>query len=87
MSAELETLDQLLGGDMPLQIIRGVYPDDKTFAIGIHALLRNGDVRLFFQGTEVPQWRWRALFEAGEVTFEIAKFKLALTSQGARRIS
>jgi len=38
MSLQLETLDQLLCGDMPLQIIRGLYPDDSTFAVGIHAL-------------------------------------------------
>lgn len=84
MSREIETLDQLLCGDLPLQVIRGLYPDDKTFAVAIHALLRNGDVRLLSDGAEVPQWRWRDLFEAGAVTEEMPRLRLDITDQGVR---
>jgi hypothetical protein len=87
MSLELETLDQLLGGDMPLAVIRGLYPDDETFAVGIHALLRNGDVRLFCEETEVPQWRWRELFQAGGVDEEMPRLRLEITDQGADLVS
>ena len=87
MSLELETLDQLLGGDMPLAVIRGLYPDDKTFTVGIHALLRNGDVRLFCEGKEVPQWRWRELFQACGVTEEMPRLRLEITDQGADLVS
>jgi len=40
MSPELETLDQLLGGPMPLPVIRRLYPDYRAFANGTLALLR-----------------------------------------------
>lgn len=87
MSLELETLDQLLTGSMPLRIIRELYPDDRAFATSIHALLRNGDVLLMSKGVEVPRWQWRDLFEAGGVIQEIQWFELDLTEQGARRVS
>ena len=88
MSFELETLDQLLGGDMPLAVIRGLYPDDKSFAGGIHALLRCGDVRLFSDdGSEVPRWRWRELFDAGGFQHEMHRLRLDITNQGADRVS
>jgi hypothetical protein len=87
VSPELETLDQLLDGHMPLQVIRALYPDDKAFADGIQGLLRNGDVQLLSEGTEVPPWRWRELFEAGGVVHEMPRLRLAVTDQGARRVS
>lgn len=87
MSAELETLDQLLGGDLPLQIIRDLYPDDETFAKSLQALLRNGDVRLLMDGVEVPQWRWRELNDRSQLMLELPRFRLAATDQGARRVT
>ncbi len=87
MSAELETLDQLLGGDLSLKVVRGFYPDDKAFVIAIHAMLRNGDVQLLSDGAEVPRWRWRELFESGPVTQELLQFKLTVTDQGASRVA
>ena len=86
MSPEIETLDQLICGCMTLQIIRRVYPDDNAFAVGIHGLLRNGDVRLLSEGAEVPQWRWRELFEDGGWR-ELSRLELTLTEQGARRVT
>ena len=83
MSREIETLDQLLCGSLPLRVIRGLYPDHKTFAVAIHALLRNGDVRLISDGTEVPHWRWRELFEAGAVKKEMPRLRLEVTDRGA----
>lgn len=87
MSPERETLDQLLGGDMPLKIIRRLYPDDTAFADGIQGLLRNGDVRLLSEGAEVPQYRWRDLFEVGGDARELARLELSLTEQGARLVT
>jgi hypothetical protein len=88
MSPELETLDQLLGGDLQLSVIRGLYPDDQTFAHSIHSLLRNGDVRLLSDdGADVPPWRWRDLFILGGVTGELLRLTLVLTEQGIRRVS
>jgi hypothetical protein len=59
VSPELETLDQLLGGDLPLAVIRTVYPDDGGFVRGMAGLLAGGDIPLLADGVEVPSWRWR----------------------------
>ncbi len=72
---------------MPLEVIRGLYPDDQTFSVAVHALLRNGDVRLLSDGVEVPRWRWRELFEAGGVTQELPRLRLEITDQGAHLVS
>jgi hypothetical protein len=45
-SPEMETLDQLLGGEMRLTIIRQLYDSDQSFTRGTHRLLQSGDVRL-----------------------------------------
>ncbi len=44
MSAELETLDQLLGGVLSLAVIRNLYPDGDAFRRGVFGLLSSGDV-------------------------------------------
>ena len=87
MSLEMETLDQLIGGDMPLAVIRRLYADDQHFAKAIHGLLLSGDVRLRApDGGDIPQWRWRELFIAGAVFREMPDLRLAITSQGAQRL-
>jgi hypothetical protein len=87
MSPELETLDQLQAGDLPLAIVRKVYPDTETFSRGILGLLSSGDVSLFTtDDMEVPRWRWRELFVDGAVMSELDRLKLAITDQGAHRI-
>ena len=86
-SLELETLDQLLGGDMRLDIVRKVWPDDERFVVGIKALVVAGDVLLLTSGiAEVPNWRWRQLFDDGLVLTELGGFSLRLTDQGSARI-
>jgi hypothetical protein len=86
-SSESETLDQLLGGCMPLTLIRELYPDDAAFRRGILGLLRCGDVRLLSTDqAEVPQWRWRELFK-GSMVPTLATFILDITDQGAERVA
>ena len=43
---ELETLEQLLGGDMPLTVIANLYSTPEAFWQGIRGLLSCGDVLL-----------------------------------------
>lgn len=87
-SSELETLDQLLGGEMSLSIIRQLYASDESFTRGVLALLRNGDVRLLeTSGAHVAQWRWRSLFEEGEVLTALSSFALDITPTGAAKMS
>jgi hypothetical protein len=87
MTPELETLDQLLGGDLPLRVIRDLYPDADRFKRGVLGLLSCGDVRLLdTDKSEVPAWRWRELFAEGAVVSDLEWLKLSITTQGARRV-
>lgn len=84
LSPELETLDQLLGGDLPLAVVRGLYPDPTSFRAGILAQLATGDVELIgSDGKLVPKWRWREALESQES----GKLRVKLTKQGARTIA
>jgi hypothetical protein len=88
MSPELETLDQLQGGDLPLGIILRVYPDANAFMRGVLGLITNGDVSLLTNNdVEVPSWRCRELFVNGTVMQEMESMKLRITPQGVRRIA
>jgi hypothetical protein len=88
MSAEPEALDQLLGGELPLRVIRSLYPDADTFKRGVLALLTSGDVRLLMiDRTDVATWRWKDMFLNGSVMEELGNLNLKITQQGARRIA
>jgi hypothetical protein len=87
MSPELDTLDQLLGGKLPLSVIRQVFSDDSRFAASIHKMLTSGDVCLRNDYGEVlPSWQWRELFDGGKWLGKQSRLMLDLTDQGARRI-
>jgi hypothetical protein len=87
-SPELETLDQLLGGDMNLSVIRIVWPNDARFLAGIKGLVVSGDVLLLTnEGAPVPQWQLRALLEEREVLAKLNGFCLRLTEQGSARVA
>jgi hypothetical protein len=84
----METLDQLLGGNLPLATIRGLYPTIEAFRKGILGLLSGGDVRLRSpDGKDVEQWRWRVLFSAQTSVAELDSYRLDLTDQGAHKIA
>ena len=88
MSPELETLDQLLGSDLPLGIVLRLYSDAAAFKRGVLGLITSGDVRLFTNDdAEVPSWRCRVIFAEGTVMEEMERMKLRITPQGVRRIT
>jgi hypothetical protein len=86
-SPEMEALDQLLSGDQKLSVIRHVFPSDQRFVQGIAGLLRDGDVMLFAEGTEVPEWKVQALFREGEVLSSLDHYALHLTDKGAHKVA
>lgn len=87
MTPELETLDQLLGGNLSLTVVRNFYPDIQSFTGGILGLLRCGDVILkTVQEAEVPSWRWRELFVDGTIAEELNNLQLEITEQGAQKV-
>jgi hypothetical protein len=88
MSPELETLDQLSGGELTLTIVRKFYPDADAFRRGVFGLLTSGDVCLLtIDHIDVPSWRWRELFIDGNAMKELENMSLKITAQGARRIA
>jgi hypothetical protein len=87
-SSELETLDQLFGGELSLAVTRTVYTDDASFARGVHALLLNREVELLSaDGVAVPQWRWRGIFVDGRFGEEMRGLKLRITDRGSQRVA
>jgi hypothetical protein len=88
MSPELETLDQLLGGDLPLPVIRDLFPDGGRFARAITAMLDAGEVRLLAQdGTEGPRWQWREVLAAASNQSGANDYRLDITDAGGRWIA
>ena len=82
MSSELETLDQLMGGDLPATVIRDLFPDDGSFIRAIEAMLEAGEIRLFGPDIgDVPKWQRR-----GILTNSPGSARLAITDIGGRRI-
>jgi hypothetical protein len=89
MSPELEILDQPLGGDMPLSVIRQVChqeTDRRSHSIGM--MLRDGVVELVDAGGEsVPSWRWGELLNEESIWERGSGYYFKLTKKGAEIIS
>jgi hypothetical protein len=86
MSPELEMLDQLLGGELPLSVIRGLFDDSERFAQAVAAILHAGEVRLYVDGDEAPRWRWADVLSAPRDQTDLAGARLDITEAGVRRI-
>jgi hypothetical protein len=85
MSPELETLDQLLGGDLPLSVVRQFFPSDDHFTCGLHSLLNGREIELLdARGLDVPMWRVTAFLEGRENLDDSTK--VAITPTGIERI-
>ncbi|AMV37881.1 hypothetical protein [Planctomyces sp. SH-PL62] len=86
MSPELETLDQLLCGDMPLAVIRELFDDGERFARAVAAMLHAGELRLHLNGDEAPYWRWPEVLAAARDRIYPADARLDIAEAGVRRI-
>ena len=83
MNPELETLDQLCGGDLPVPVVRGLFANSDRFVHAIMAMLCTGEVRLVdVDSVEVPRRRWRDILGAHSTDV-----RLSITEAGARRIT
>jgi hypothetical protein len=85
MSPELETLDQLLGGDLTLAVVRGLFETDEGFVRAILAMLDAEEIRLYANGIEVPRWRWPEMLSAPGQS-RLAEPRLTITEVGVKRI-
>ena len=82
MSPELETLDQLLGGSLPVPVVRDIFGDVNRFLRAVQAMLNDEEVRLVGRdGSEIPRWRIREVLTATE-----SDARLDITARGAQRI-
>jgi hypothetical protein len=86
MSLELETLDQLCGGDMPIAVIRGLFNDDEHFVRAITAMLTTGDVQLFENGKEIPNWDQANTLRTAIANDSQCELMISVTKQGAGRV-
>jgi len=72
MSPELETLDELQGGDLPIAVVSRFYSDADAFRKGIGGLLSCGDVSLLTADESVvPEWRWKKLLAENAFTEDL----------------
>ncbi|HEV3300547.1 MAG TPA: hypothetical protein VG055_12945 [Planctomycetaceae bacterium] len=85
-SIELETLDQLLGGTLPLATIRSLYDSQDHFVRAITAMLHTGQVRLVANGKDVEKYRWRNMLGNSDSQSETENVWLEITDVGARRV-
>ena len=89
MSPELETLDQLLSGDLGLNVICALFGDNTAFVRAVSAMLQAGEVRLLTSdGLDVPRRRWSEVLVGASASGneEKADLKLSITEAGARRV-
>ncbi|HET6323165.1 MAG TPA: hypothetical protein VFG04_00590 [Planctomycetaceae bacterium] len=84
-SIELETLDQLLGGPLPLATIRSLYDSHDHFVRAITAMLHTGQVRLLASGIDVANYRWPSVLGNTDDQSE-EQLYLEVTEAGARRV-
>ena len=87
MSPELETLDQLLTGEMPLRIVRRFFADDGSFKTSIYRMVENEDIELRDEnGRQITKWQLRELMSLPG-TSAILQKRIAITENGVRRIA
>jgi hypothetical protein len=87
MSLELEVLDQLEGGDMPLSVLASLFPDEAQARRAIAALVTTGEVSILdAAGTVIAPWQLRELERQPNSWRAETQYRLRLTDTGARRI-
>ena len=87
MSPELEALDQLLGGDMPLSLVTSLFPDEAHARRAIVAMLAAGELRLLDpEGAALSLWQVSELARQPGSWRTETQHCLTLTDVGARRV-
>jgi hypothetical protein len=82
---EMETLDQLLGGPVPLSVIRRVFEDDDHFRVAVFAMLQAKDVKLSrAEETAIQSWKWMDVLNEPD---DWLSYDLSLTASGMKRIA
>jgi hypothetical protein len=88
MSPELEVLDQLLGSDLPLDVIAGLFPDQDHCRQSIQAMLFDGQIKIVdAEGVAIPDWRYRELQFQPDFWASGTPYRMSITDFGAERVS
>ena len=88
MTPEIEVLDQLTGGDLPLNVIAGLFPDRDRCRQAVSAMLKSGEINILDRsGQLVPVWRYRELEKTEALWSEGTPYRLSITEAGAKRIT
>lgn len=87
MSFELELLDQLQGGDLPLGIAASLFPDEAHARRAIAAMIAAGELELIDgKGAVLSSWQRRELEHQLGSWRADSVYRLSMTEAGARRI-
>jgi hypothetical protein len=87
VSVEIEVLDQLLGGDMPLSVVVSLFPDEAYARRAIVAMLTDGELALRDpDGLTLSLSQVRELERQPSPWNRHTQYRLALTDAGARRL-
>jgi hypothetical protein len=87
MSSEIEVLDQLLGGDLPLGVVVGLFADEAHARQAITAMVQSGEVEVLEDGAPLPLWRLRELTSQEHSLRTGTRYQLSITEAGAKRVS
>jgi hypothetical protein len=86
-SSELETLDQLLGGDLVLTVVRSFYGNDDKFVAGVLGLVGNRCATVVHAGRAVPEWKVAEILRQPIIPEILSQHALSITEHGASRVS
>lgn len=90
MSPELDLLDQLLAGNMPLAVLLRLFPSIPRARHAIHAMLAGDEIRLIgTDGAELQPWQWQALSRASDSDWRraAADLTVSLAPKAAERVA
>lgn len=87
MSPELEVLDQLIGGDLSLDVIAGLFPEEDHCRRAVQAMLHSGYVLVLDEkGLSIPEWRYLELRDQSEIWKRGTPYRMSITDAGAKRV-
>ena len=90
MSPELDLLDQLLAGNMPLAVLLRLFPSIPCARHAIHAMLASDEIRLIgTDGAELQPRQSQELSRASDSDWRraAADLTVTLTPKGAQRVA
>jgi hypothetical protein len=88
MTPELEVLDQLQGGDLPLEVVAKRFDDHSRFLNALVRMVEAGEVALIDPaGNAVPHWHFQEIARGDTRNAAVGSIRVSLTDIGARRIA